>query len=89
MPRITNLIPMDGGRLACILEPQDIVRDPGCITLWTNEEKDAEIAVHVKLEREACAAIADGVVCHLESHGYDTNAVQDVADAIRERSNEH
>lgn len=40
-------------------------------------------------EREACAAIADGIVCHLESHDYDTNAVQDVADAIRKRSNEH
>lgn len=58
MPRITNLIPMDGGRLAVVLEPSDLVGDPGCITLWTNEEKDAEIAAHVKMERERCGELA-------------------------------
>lgn len=58
MPRIANLIPMDGGRLACILEPQDIVGDPGSITLWTDGEKRAEIRAHVKMERERCAMLA-------------------------------
>lgn len=58
MPRITNLIPMDGGRLACILEPSDIVGDVGSVTLWTDQEKRTEILAHLKLERERCARLA-------------------------------
>lgn len=73
MPRITNLIPMDGGRLAVVLEPSDIVGDPGCITLWTNEEKDAEIAAHVKMERKRCWDIATA---------YGGNDALEIADMI-------
>jgi hypothetical protein len=72
MPRIANLIPMDGDRLACILEPQDIVGDPGCVTLWTDGERRAEIAAHVKLERERCAMLA------INYGGHDASEIADL-----------
>lgn len=59
MPRVANLIPMEDGRLAVILEPEDIVGDPGSITLWADDEKKREIDAHVKIERETCAAVVE------------------------------
>ena len=78
MPRVTNLIPMDGGRLACILEPDDIIGDPGCITLWTDDEKRAEIIAHVKMERERCARLA---------HDYGGRDAEEIADMILSSDN--
>lgn len=40
----------------------------------------------VQHEREACAKVADGIAIHLESHGYDTNAAEDIAERIRART---
>lgn len=78
MPRITNLIPMDGGRLAVVLEPSDLVGDPGCITLWTDAEKTAEIAARVKMERERCAELAAR---------YGGHDAQEIADMILSSDN--
>lgn len=78
MPRITNLIPMDGGRLAVILEPSDIIGDPGSVTLWTDKEKSDEIAAHVKMERERCGELAAR---------YGGHDAQEIADMILSSDN--
>ena len=40
----------------------------------------------VLFERDACAQVADRMVAHLESHDYDTNAAEDIAQGIRART---
>jgi hypothetical protein len=69
---------MDGGRLACILEASDIAGDTGSVTLWTEDEKKAEILAHVKLERERCARLA---------YDYGGHDAEEIADMILSRDN--
>lgn len=55
----------------------------GCLDGCATEEAAKEAAA---VEREACAKVADGIAIHLESHGYDTNAAEDIAERIRART---
>ncbi len=55
-----------------ILEPSDIIGDLGSITLWTDKEKAAEIAAHVKMERERCGELV------IRYGGHDAHEIADL-----------
>jgi hypothetical protein len=78
MPRILELLPLEDGRMAVVLDVPPTQDDPGNVTLWTNDERARAIKAAILAEREECCALVWG-------HAGSDNVAQRTVDAIRKR----
>ena len=91
MPRILDLIKMEDGRLGVVLDIPAKENHDGSVTLYTEEERIHVIRTAIKVEREACAKVADDCARRAFSgpHGSDVAGVaaEHIAASIRKRAN--